>query len=102
MESFFVVMADPRFSLCERIALGGVLVVAVLGLFYAAFLAAEMLSKDQGTEEMRKISSAIRLGANAYLFRQFRALVGLILIIAALLYFTAGTHHIALGRSCAF
>ena len=102
MGSLFTVMGNPRFSFWERVALDGVLVVAVLGLCYAAFLAKEMLSKDQGTEAMRKISGAIRLGANAYLFRQFRALVGLILIVAALLYFTAGEHHIALGRACAF
>ena len=81
MESFFTVMADPSFTIWERVALGGVLAVAVLGLFYAAFLAAEVLGKDQGTEAMRKVSQAIRVGANAYLFRQFRTLVGLILII---------------------
>ena len=102
MESLFRVMADPSFTIWERVALGGVLIVAILGLFYAGFLAAEVLGKDQGTEAMRKISGAIRLGANAYLVRQFKTLVGLILIIAAILYFTAGEQHIALGRALAF
>jgi len=102
MDHFFAVLADPSFNTWERVALGAVLIVAVLGLLYAAFLAAEMLSKDQGTEAMRKISGAIRLGANAYLVRQFRTLVGLILVIAAILYFTAGEAHIALGRALAF
>ncbi len=102
METLFVVMADPNFTIWERIALGGVLLTAILGLFYAAFLAAEVLGKDQGTEAMRRVSSAIRIGANAYLFRQLRALAGLILIIAALLYFTAGEQHIAFGRALAF
>ena len=46
MERLFVVMADPSFNLWERLALGAVLLVAVLGLFYAAFLAAEVLGKD--------------------------------------------------------
>ena len=102
MEYLFTVMADPNFSLWERVALGAVLVVAVLGLFYAAFLAAEVLGKDQGTEAMRNVSRAIRMGANAYLNRQFRAIAMLILIITALLYFTAGEQHIAIGRACAF
>ena len=102
MEHLFRVMADPSFTIWERVALGGVLLVAILGLLYAAFLAAEVLGKDQGTEAMRKVSEAIRIGANAYLFRQFRALIGLILILTALLYFTAGEHSIALGRSLAF
>ncbi len=102
MGHLFRVMADPSFSLGERVALWTVLGVSVLGLLYAGFLMAEMLRKDQGTEAMRKISGAIRLGANAYLQRQFRAIAMLILIIAALLYFTAGDHSIALGRACAF
>ena len=102
MERFFSVMADPSFTMWERVALGGVLVVAMLGLFYAVFLAAEMLGKDQGTEAMRKVSTAIRVGANAYLSRQFRAIVSLILILTALLYFSAGEQHIKIGRACAF
>ena len=102
MERFFSVMADPSFTVWERVALWGVLVVAVLGLFYAVFLAAEMLGKDQGTEAMRKVSTAIRVGANAYLSRQFRAIVSLILILTALLYFSAGEQHIKIGRACAF
>ena len=56
MESFFAVMADASFTIWERVALGGVLAVAVIGLLYAAFLAAEVLGKDQGTEAMKKIS----------------------------------------------
>jgi K(+)-stimulated pyrophosphate-energized sodium pump len=103
MEQLFSVMADPSFTLWERVALGGVLAVAALGLIYAVFLAAEVLGKDQGTEEMKKVSLAIRVGANAYLNRQFRAISLLILILTALLYFTAkDNQHIAIGRSCAF
>ncbi len=102
MESIFAVMADPHFTIWERVALGGVLVVAILGLFYAAFLAAEVLGKDQGTEAMQNISRAIRIGANAYLKRQFKAILFLILLLTGLLYFTAGEQHIAIGRACAF
>ncbi len=102
MQALFTVMADPNFSLWERVALWGVLAVAVLGLLYAVFLTVEMLGKDQGTKEMKRISEAIRLGANAYLNRQFRTIFLLILILTALLYFTAGDQHIAIGRACAF
>ena len=102
MESFFKVMQDASFTIWERVALGGVLGVAVLGLFYAAFLAAEVLGKDQGTETMKKISEAIRVGANAYLWRQFKAIITLFLILSALLYFSAGEQNIKIGRACAF
>ena len=102
MEQLFTVMADPTFDVWERTALWAVLGIAVLGLLYAGFLAGQILRKDQGTESMRKISAAIRIGANAYLSRQFKAIALLILILTGLLYFTAGDQHIAIGRACAF
>jgi K(+)-stimulated pyrophosphate-energized sodium pump len=60
------------------------------------------LRQDTGTDEMRRISRAIRVGSNAYLYRQFRALWPLVFLVTALLYFTAGAQHIALGRAAAF
>jgi len=102
MSNLFHVMADPTFSVWERAALWSVLGIALLGLLYAGWLAAEIFKKDQGSEAMRRISEAIRVGANAYLNRQFRAIALLILVLTALLYFTAGEHSIAVGRSCAF
>ena len=102
MAELFTVMADPRFSAGERLALWSVLGMAVLGLLYAAFLCGQILRKDTGTDSMRKISRAIRVGANAYLNQQFRAIAFLILILAGLLYFTAGERSIAIGRACAF
>ena len=98
----FAFLHAPVFTLWERVALWSVLGVAILGLLYAGFLAAEMLRQDTGTEQMRRVSQAIRLGANAYLNRQFRTIALLVLVLAALLYFTAGQQHIALGRACAF
>jgi len=102
MDSLFTVMSDASFTMGERIALGGVLAVAVLGLLYAAYLAAEVLGKDQGTDAMRKVSDAIRVGANAYLFKQFRAIIALFFILSAVLYFSAGEQHIRIGRAAAF
>ncbi|MBI4598539.1 MAG: sodium-translocating pyrophosphatase [Candidatus Omnitrophica bacterium] len=98
----YSVIADPNFTFWERIALFVVLLVAVAGLLYAGLLVGQMLSKDQGTEAMKRISGAIRLGANAYLQRQFKAIALLILVLTGLLYFTAGETSIAVGRACAF
>ncbi|MBI3312107.1 MAG: sodium/proton-translocating pyrophosphatase, partial [Candidatus Omnitrophica bacterium] len=95
-------MHSSVFTLWERVALWGVLGTAVVGLLYAVFLAAEVLRQDTGTPEMRRISQAIRLGANAYLSRQFRTILLLFFILAGLLYLTAGEQHIAIGRACAF
>ena len=98
----FAFMQSEIFTLWERVALWGVLGVAILGLLYAGYLTAEMLRHETGTDKMKDVSKAIRVGANAYLYRQFRTLLPLVFIIAAVLYFTAGQRHIALGRMLAF
>ena len=59
----------------EKVALIVVLVVAVLGLLYAAFLTRQVLREPTGTDKMKKISTAIRTGGNAYLKRQFRTII---------------------------
>ena len=98
----FAFMYSPAFSVMEKFALWSVLGVAILGLLYAGFLMAQVLRYDKGTPKMQEISNAIRIGANAYLSRQFKAIVFLMFILTAALYFTAGATHIQIGRSCAF
>ena len=102
MTDLFAFMYAPAFSVWERVALWAVLGIAVLGLLYAGYLTNEMLCHETGTDQMRKISDAIRLGSNAYLYRQFKMITWLVLILAALLYFTAGQQWIGIGRACAF
>ncbi|HQO66746.1 MAG TPA: sodium/proton-translocating pyrophosphatase, partial [Spirochaetales bacterium] len=98
----FAFMNDPVFTMMEKVALWSVLGVAILGLLYAGFLMAQVLSYDKGTPKMQEISTAIRVGANAYLNRQFKAIVLLMFVLTAGLYFTAGAAHIQIGRACAF
>ncbi|MBI3315621.1 MAG: sodium/proton-translocating pyrophosphatase, partial [Candidatus Omnitrophica bacterium] len=95
-------LGSSHFSAGEVIALWAVLGTAVAGLVYAAFLMGQVLREDKGTAEMQRISQSIRVGSNAYLFRQLRTILFLILILTGVLYFTAGEQHIAIGRACAF
>ena len=44
---------------------------AVLAILFAVVMAKRVLSFDEGTEKMKKISASIRQGANAYLKRQY-------------------------------
>ena len=44
---------------------------AILALGFALIMAKRVLSFDEGTEKMKKISRSIRAGANAYLKRQY-------------------------------
>ncbi len=48
---------------------------AVLALVFAALTAYKVIKFDAGTEKMRKISYAIREGANAYLKRQYKIVI---------------------------
>ncbi len=49
---------------------------AALALIYAVITARRVLGADEGTEQMKKISGAIRDGANAYLKRQYTIVGG--------------------------
>src|SRR3989339_2127951 len=79
----------------EKIALIIVLVVAVLGLLYAAFLTRQVLREPKGTEKMQHISNAIRKGGNAYLGRQLRTILLVIVVLTILVFFSGWFGSIA-------
>ncbi|MGQ9576194.1 MAG: sodium-translocating pyrophosphatase [Thermoguttaceae bacterium] len=97
---------DPNFVWYERIALVANVLIALAGLVYALLLVGEVKNADQGTPRMQQIARAVREGANAYLYRQFRVVIVLIVVITVLLYLAARTagsdEAIALGRAIAF
>jgi K(+)-stimulated pyrophosphate-energized sodium pump len=72
----------------EKGAMIAVIVVAVLGLLYAWFLTRQIMAKPTGNEKMQKIAKAIRDGGNAYLKRQFKTILLLIVILAAFIFCT--------------
>jgi K(+)-stimulated pyrophosphate-energized sodium pump len=72
----------------ETYALFGVVGVAILGLIYAYFLRIQTLQADKGTEEMQRVWSAIKEGADAYLMRQLRTILPFIGILTILLFFS--------------
>jgi K(+)-stimulated pyrophosphate-energized sodium pump len=63
-----------------------VLGISVLAILFALFLVKNVLARDTGTEEMQKISNAIREGAEAFLKRQNQT-IGILAIVVALLLF---------------
>ena len=72
----------------EKYALIAVLVVAIFGLLYAAFLTRQILRQPEGTEKMKHLSMAIRTGGNAYLRRQFRTILLIFFLLAVFIFFT--------------
>ena len=80
-----------------------VAVVALLALGVAFALVREVLSADQGTENMKRIAGAVQEGASAYLKRQFRTLgVFAVIVFFLLLLLPADSGTQRIGRSLFF
>lgn len=67
-----------------------VLSCTVVGLLFAGWLVRWVLAKDTGTPEMRRISDAIKDGAEAFLARQNRTIILLAVLFMALLFIGYG------------
>jgi K(+)-stimulated pyrophosphate-energized sodium pump len=86
--TLFTGFTDASVTGFEKGAMIAVLAVAVFGLLYAWFLTRQIMSKPVGNEKMQKIAKAIRDGGNAYLKRQFKTILLLILVLAAFIFAT--------------
>lgn len=62
---------------------------AVIALLYAFFLARKVLSASEGNDLMKKISLAVRKGANAYLKRQYTGVIVFFAVIFVVLLILA-------------
>jgi len=63
-----------------------VLGIAVLSLIFAVFLARHVMAKGVGTQAMQDISNAIREGAEAFLSRQNRTIIGIAILVAVVIF----------------
>ncbi|MBI4284235.1 MAG: sodium-translocating pyrophosphatase [Chloroflexi bacterium] len=86
--TLFQGFTDPSVTTFEKFALIIVVVVAILGLLYAIFLARQVSKHSEGDEKMRHLAGAIQAGGRAYLKRQFRTILLLIFILAVFIFFT--------------
>jgi K(+)-stimulated pyrophosphate-energized sodium pump len=67
----------------EQVDLSYVILIAILaGLGSAGLLTRDILRRDQGSEKMREIASAIQLGARAFLRRQYRTIAMIAAVLA--------------------
>jgi K(+)-stimulated pyrophosphate-energized sodium pump len=79
-------MGSLQYTLFESVAIWVVLGIAILGLGYALMLRSQILKKDKGTEKMQEVWNAIRSGADAYLGRQLKTILPLIVILTGVLF----------------
>lgn len=63
-----------------------VMAFSIFGLIVAAYLVKWVLKHSTGSEEMQRISNAIKEGAEAFMRRQNRTIILLALVFAALLF----------------
>jgi K(+)-stimulated pyrophosphate-energized sodium pump len=70
----------------EQVAILSVFCIAILGLLYAIFLRSQILKEDRGTEKMLEVWEAIRDGADAYLRKQLKSILPLILVLTIALF----------------
>ena len=54
---------------------------AILALLFALFTARRVLGFSEGTDKMKKISKAVRAGANAYLKRQYSVVLVFFIVL---------------------
>jgi K(+)-stimulated pyrophosphate-energized sodium pump len=80
-----------------RSYLAPVIIIGVIAIIFAIYLARDVMRKDTGTPEMRDISDRIFEGALAYLKRQYRTIALLALVVAVVLavlvYFFENEHQ---------
>ncbi|MGQ9631024.1 MAG: sodium-translocating pyrophosphatase [bacterium] len=62
---------------------------SILALLFAGYLATSIMKKDEGTEDMKRISLAVRTGARAYLKRQYTVVVLFFAVMVVILAFMA-------------
>jgi K(+)-stimulated pyrophosphate-energized sodium pump len=63
-----------------------VMVISVLSLVFAVYLARYVIQQDSGTEKMQEISNAIKEGAEAFLARQNATIIGLSALLALVIF----------------
>ncbi|MBI3964829.1 MAG: sodium/proton-translocating pyrophosphatase, partial [Chloroflexi bacterium] len=73
------------------------LIVGVLALGFAGYLAATVLKEDQGTKQMMAIQVAIQEGAMAFLTREYQVLAGFVVVVAITLGVVLGSASAAIA-----
>jgi K(+)-stimulated pyrophosphate-energized sodium pump len=111
----FGFLTSSTYGDAEKLGLSACLVIALIGLGYAAWLMKQVYAATTGTPAMRAVALAVRDGANAYLRRQF-TVVGVLIVVLTVVIVASkwpwdlepgqpaagGFQVVALGRGLAF
>lgn len=61
------------------------LIAGIIGLLFVGYLIFTLMKQDPGPKEVREISKAIEVGALAFLYREYKALIPFVVIVAIIL-----------------
>jgi len=75
---------------------------SILALLFAAYLAFSILKKDEGTEKMKEIAQAVRIGARAYLKRQYMGVSLFFIVVFFVLLYLAFKKYLVIFVPFAF
>ena len=82
-----------------------VIAICIIALGLAAFLTRNLLSQDEGTPKMREVADAIRVGAEAFIKRQYSTIAILTIVFAVVLfavYYLTNQQSLALSTAISF
>ncbi len=108
-----------QLDLFAQIILIGVVIIAIISFIYSWWLRQDVMKQDTGTEDMKKVWSAIKEGADAYLSKQLRTILPIVAILTIALFLSVYLVHptkaseyefgevnatiiVAIGRTVAF
>ena len=75
---------------------------SILALGFAAYLAAFILKQDEGNAKMKEIAEAVRIGAKAYLKRQYLGVAIFFIVVFGILLFMASKNYFPIFVPFAF
>ncbi|MFA4860852.1 sodium-translocating pyrophosphatase [Methanoregula sp.] len=82
-----------------------VIAICIIALALAAILTRNLLSQDEGTPKMREVADAIRVGAEAFIKRQYSTIAILAIVFAFVLYgvyYFTNQQSLALSTAASF
>ncbi|MHA2223678.1 MAG: sodium-translocating pyrophosphatase [Candidatus Hodarchaeales archaeon] len=108
-----------QLGLLEKLILIGVVIIAIVSFIYSWWLRQDVMKQDTGTDEMKEVWSAIKEGADAYLSKQLRTILPIVLVLTVALFLSVYLVHptegalnefgedsatlmVAIGRTVAF
>lgn len=91
-----------QLALFEQLVLIGVIIVAILSFIYSWWLRQDVMKHDTGTDDMKEVWSAIKEGADAYLGKQLRTIMPIVILLTAALFLSVYLIHPSEGAQFEF